>query len=279
MKVLAGARINKVQPGIEALATSTLKLMKKGTTSFTNIKFLKSCNLNEIFPTWNLLIGFPGELEEVYEKYYRDISSLYHLPAPSGVFPVRFDRYSPYFNQAKEYGLDLHPLDYHELIFPPSYTSESLANIAYYFSDNNYDNKYIKTTAKWLHKLESAVDLWSDRWYTKDNLVAPQLYFLNGNENNVVYDSRSGVINKYELTSTAKKILDQLIKPVHKLNLFTLLPEVNEQEMETELESLIDNKLIFQEGQRMMSLVCESEVIFENISSGSFTPSLEKLQD
>jgi magnesium-protoporphyrin IX monomethyl ester (oxidative) cyclase len=37
--MLAHSRVLTIQPGIEALVTSTLKLMKKGTTAFQNIKF------------------------------------------------------------------------------------------------------------------------------------------------------------------------------------------------------------------------------------------------
>ena len=61
IRTLSQARVKTIQPGIEALATSTLKLMKKGTTAFQNIRFLKHCVTYEIFPLWNLLVGFPGE--------------------------------------------------------------------------------------------------------------------------------------------------------------------------------------------------------------------------
>ena len=57
---LGQARVNYIQPGIEALATSTLKLMKKGTTAFQNLRLLKHCVTHEVFPIWNILIGFPG---------------------------------------------------------------------------------------------------------------------------------------------------------------------------------------------------------------------------
>jgi ribosomal peptide maturation radical SAM protein 1 len=43
MEILAEARVKTVQPGVESLATSTLKLMKKGISSFSNIFFLKNC--------------------------------------------------------------------------------------------------------------------------------------------------------------------------------------------------------------------------------------------
>ena len=107
-----------IQPGIESLATSTLKLMKKGTTAFRNVCLLKFCAIYDIEPSWNLLIGFPGEGEDVYRKYLDDLPLLVHLPPPTDVYPVRFDRYSPYFMKSNEYGLDLRPLDYYSLIYP-----------------------------------------------------------------------------------------------------------------------------------------------------------------
>ena len=103
MEVLSKARVKSVQPGVESLATSTLKLMKKGTSSFQNVSLLKNCLIYDIWPEWNLLVGFPGEGAEVYEKYLQDLPLLRHLPPPSGVLPVRYDRYSPYYVKAKEY--------------------------------------------------------------------------------------------------------------------------------------------------------------------------------
>src|SRR5215471_16130009 len=44
VEVLAKARVTRIQPGIESLATSTLKLMKKGTTVFQNLVLLKNCS-------------------------------------------------------------------------------------------------------------------------------------------------------------------------------------------------------------------------------------------
>src|SRR4051812_2508867 len=131
MEVLSRAGVTEIQPGIEALATSTLKLMRKGTTAFQNVTFLKNCLRFGIRPSWNLLIGFPGETEEVYRKYLGDLPRMVPLPPPFGAFPVRFDRYSPYFTRAAEYGLELEPYDFYRAIYP--FGDESLANMAYYF--------------------------------------------------------------------------------------------------------------------------------------------------
>jgi hypothetical protein len=100
VQVLAKARVKHIQPGIESLATSTLRLMKKGTSAFRNLALLKFCAMYDIAPAWNLLIGFPGEGAPVYEKYINDLPLLVHLSPPSDVYPVRFDRFSPYFMKA-----------------------------------------------------------------------------------------------------------------------------------------------------------------------------------
>src|SRR5258708_19179517 len=73
IQVLAKAGVTKIQPGVEALATTTLKLMKKGTSVFTNLLLLRNCALYGISPAWDLLLGFPGEEGEVFRKYVDDL--------------------------------------------------------------------------------------------------------------------------------------------------------------------------------------------------------------
>jgi ribosomal peptide maturation radical SAM protein 1 len=65
--LLAGG-VTAIQPGIEALSTATLKLMRKGTTAFRNLRFLKDCSRHGIALDWNLLLFSPGEPEATLEK-------------------------------------------------------------------------------------------------------------------------------------------------------------------------------------------------------------------
>ena len=172
VEILSRAQVKSVQPGVEALNTSTLKLMRKGTSVFQNVRLLKNCVTFDVHPAWNLLIGFPGECEDVYKKYLADIPLLTHLPPPTGVFPVRFDRYSPYFTKASEYGLDLEPVDYYGFIYP--FSKESLMNMAYYFTDRNFGADYIKWATKWIGELRAKVSQWQSIWNGNGQ---PQLFF------------------------------------------------------------------------------------------------------
>ena len=54
-----------LQPGIEALSTPLLKLMRKGTTVRQNISFLRYARCVDISVVWNLLGRFPGDRARV----------------------------------------------------------------------------------------------------------------------------------------------------------------------------------------------------------------------
>lgn len=257
MQVLAKARVKSIQPGIESLATSTLKLMKKGTTAFQNIALLKNCALYDIEPSWNLLVGFPGEGEEVYKKYIADLGLLSHLPPPTSVYPVRFDRYSPYFVKAKEYQLDLHPLDYYELAYP--FDRKSISNMAYYFSDLNVGAPYSVMMLTWINKIREKVNLWVARANAKSSELPPRLYFVEKDGKKVVYDSRSGKAIEHHLGDLANKILEALDKPKRVIDITKEFGDIEGLNPEQELAALQSKGLIFQEGDKFISLVLKDK--------------------
>lgn len=248
MKVLADAGVTNIQPGIEALSTSVLKIMRKGTTAFQNISFLKSALKYNIMPDWNLLIGFPNESEEVYRKYVDDIPSLVHLPPPGATFPVRFDRYSPYHSKPEEYKLDLRPLDFYALIYP--FPKEELNEYAYFFADHNYENGYMLNLSRWRRKVEASVDHWLKRWNQQDGKLKPSLRFIG---DNVIYDSRSGEATEYEIADLGVQALKHLSKPMGVSALKHQLKA--DGELDRQLAILKEHKLVFQEGESMLSLV------------------------
>jgi ribosomal peptide maturation radical SAM protein 1 len=253
VQVLSKARVKFIQPGVESLSTSTLKLMKKGTSAFQNLTLLKNCALYDISPTWNLLIGFPGEAEDVYKKYLRDIPLLIHLPPPTGVYPVRFDRYSPYFVQAKQYGLDLYPYDFYEMIYP--FSNETVANLAYYFVDRNYNAQYIMMMTKWIDKLKERVGAWWARWHGSDRAVHPMVFFKDNGTRPTIYDSRSGKVIEHEVSEIGKQVLEHLTKPRKIADLASDLSQIPNFNPEAEVASLRDRGLVFEEGERFLSLV------------------------
>ena len=248
VEVLARARVKFIQPGIEALSTDTLKRMKKGTTAFQNIALLKNCAVHDIDPAWNLLVGFPGEPAAVYRKYLDDLPLLAHLPAPIGVAPVRFDRYSPYFTQAKEYGLQLRPFDFYGMAYP--FDDADIRDLAYYFYDDNVGAAYIADLVAWIGPLREIVGTWRRNWLQA--AARPTLHLENCPGGTLLVDSRSGLREEVPLSPDQLAMLACLQRPRTEA---ALSHEHADIDVPGILQSLRARRLLFTEGNRMLSLV------------------------
>ncbi len=252
MEVLAQAGVRQIQPGIEALATSTLKLMRKGTSAFQNIRFLQGCLVNGIAPMWNLLVGFPGETGETYAKYVADLPSLVHLPPPSGAYPVRFDRFSPYFNSAKEYGLTLKPYDFYEMIYP--FPRADLDDFAYYFMDTNFKAPYFTEMVRWLGKVREPIAEWRRRWMPGPDVPRPRLTFEGRGTSKVVFDSRSGTPVEHRLDATTLRVLEAVTE-ARRIAVVATELQLPQSEVMNHLDRLAELRLVFREGDQYISLV------------------------
>jgi magnesium-protoporphyrin IX monomethyl ester (oxidative) cyclase len=246
LATLARGGVRFVQPGIEAIATSTLKLMRKGTTSFGNIKFLMHCMGHGVTPWWNLLVGFPGETAEVYEHYRQALPLLHHLPPPSGVYPVRFDRFSPYFNSPEEYGLKLEPYDFYEFCYP--WPKDTLAEMAYYFKDTNYGAQYITDLAVAYTALGDLVQRWRDRWLESGGERGPRLTIRDEGARRILEDTRSGSLVESVISDAEFDLLTDAVRP-------TAAEELARHHGRDALDSAQAKGLLFGERGRLMCLL------------------------
>ncbi|MBT3192165.1 MAG: RiPP maturation radical SAM protein 1 [Verrucomicrobia bacterium] len=206
--VLVEAGVRAFQPGIESLATASLKLMHKGTTAFQNIQFLKSCSAHPLRLDWNLLVFSPGEVETTYDKMLHDIPLLTHLAPPSGAYPIGFVRFSRYFESPAAFELELTPEAFYTFTFP--FSAESVRNLAYHFNNSKADNDHING---WLDRLNAAISSWTERWLGTDGKPQAQLCFASDDTSCAVYDSRSGAPLEIEISQTEKQMLDALSRP------------------------------------------------------------------
>ncbi|HEY3741310.1 MAG TPA: RiPP maturation radical SAM C-methyltransferase [Bryobacteraceae bacterium] len=254
LEALAKARIIEIQPGIESLATSTLKLMKKGVTAYQNVTFLKNCLATGVNPVWNVLVGFPGEPEEVFMKYLRDFPKLTHLPPPSGVFPVRFDRYSPYHVKAAEYGLELSPSEHYRMLYP--FGEKSLQNMAYFFEDKTKDAPYADAVYRWWGKMRQEVSKWRMRWDNRRKQTSPRLTIEPKHGEFYVVDTRNLVSVEFPVTPQQVAVLE-FLSTVRRV-----ADVVREFGMDAEADVMFldDKGLLFTEEGRYLSLVMPSDI-------------------
>ena len=81
IRTLAVGGVKCMQPGLESLSQNQLRAMDKGVTPIQNIVCLKWSFYYRVVVSWNLLLGFPGETNEDYQRQIQ-LHSL-ALPSPA----------------------------------------------------------------------------------------------------------------------------------------------------------------------------------------------------
>jgi ribosomal peptide maturation radical SAM protein 1 len=157
VRLLRAARIRTIQPGIESLSDSVLRLMRKGVSALQNIQLLKWCTELGVQPAWNVLWGFPGEDPREYARMAEVVPLLTHLPAPVGASDIRMDRFSPNFTESERLGFeDVRPLAPYRHLYP-GLPEDALANLAYYFS---FRYRVPQDVAGYVRPLVRALQAW-----------------------------------------------------------------------------------------------------------------------
>jgi len=140
VRLLREAGVNAIQPGIESLSSSVLRLMRKGCSALQNIQLLKWCKELGIACSWNLLYGFPGEDPASYDAMVHLIDALHHLEPPYVCNPIRLDRFSPYFKDSEALGMrNVRPNRWYRHVY--DLPDKDLSNLAYYFDFDYADGR------------------------------------------------------------------------------------------------------------------------------------------
>jgi ribosomal peptide maturation radical SAM protein 1 len=159
LQLLVDAGVTKIQAGIESLSSTTLKRIGKGVSASTNARFLKDCSEVGIDCYWNYLHSFPGESALDILAALPVIQSVAHLQAPSTFQPVRVERFSPYFQNPKEYGIQsIQPDQSYFLIYQGA--KIDLQKFAFYFEHKEpYIDQLQRQTA--IRQVRKAVENWA----------------------------------------------------------------------------------------------------------------------
>ena len=249
LRVLAAAGVTIVQPGIESLNSRALEFMSKGVDAFTNVRFLKACIEEGVYPIWPLLHAIPEEVENTsLEKFHADIPRLVHLPHPSGTIPISVDRYSHYFNYAQDYGFRLKPHPFYEVLFP--FDKAEIERLAYHFIDTRKDPDYLRAVRPWIDPVRAGISEWISRFLYAEDF--PRLCRDNGE----VLDSRSGTPRRLRLSDFELRLLDFLQRPATLSELRDWSGFFGRFSLRRALRRFREAGLLFEENGRVMSLVC-----------------------
>jgi ribosomal peptide maturation radical SAM protein 1 len=163
---LKSARVNRIQPGIEALSTTTLRSINKGTTTRQNLMLMRNALSVGISCYWYMLWGLPGDKLADYEKTLAMLPLLRHLQPPFSLLHVRFERNSLYVEHPEDFGIrNLSPWEAYKMVFPEWADVDRLAFrfIGDYESESREHPELMREIAR-------EIDVWKRSWRT-DNLV------------------------------------------------------------------------------------------------------------
>jgi ribosomal peptide maturation radical SAM protein 1 len=156
VRLLADCGVRHIQPGIESLSTNVLKLMRKGVHAYQNIRLLRWCAEYLVSPAWNLISAFPYEDPADYRTQIDIVSFITHLTPPTGVAPVRLDRFSPMFVSGEKLGVRrIRPTRAYAHVYP--LPQEELEGLAYFF---DFDYVPDQDPSTYVPPLRRAVDGW-----------------------------------------------------------------------------------------------------------------------
>jgi ribosomal peptide maturation radical SAM protein 1 len=202
LQLLKQAGVCSIQPGIESMHDSVLKLMNKGNTALMNVQLLKWAREQGMYVNWNMLAGFPEEMDDWYIEMAEWIPTTIHLQPPGGVSRIRYDRFSPYHERPEEWGLNLSPLPQYSYVYP--FSQEVLFDLAYFFEDTKkLESQASKNENRpGLKMLQAQVSQWTRQWkllwtttFKAESL--PTLSMKDNGTSLTIYDTRPCAIDRF----------------------------------------------------------------------------------
>ena len=160
LDAMARGGVAEIQPGIESLSTHTLKLMRKGVSGPQNIVLLRACRSRGMDVRWSYLYGFPGERAADYRAALALMPKLEHLQPPGAATRISMDRFSPYHDSPKAFGVArLTPWEGYRGLYPEGAPIE---DIAYHFW-GDHETEFM-ADGELVAAFHAAVDAWKARW-------------------------------------------------------------------------------------------------------------------
>jgi ribosomal peptide maturation radical SAM protein 1 len=253
VRMLRDAGVKWIQPGIESLSPHVLKLMAKGVTALQNIQLLKHCSRYGVYPTWNIIYGFPGETESDYQEMIDLILRITHLTPPEHVIRLCLQRFSPYFDATEAYGFtDVRPEESYSYIYP--YERNVIKNLAYYFE---YGYRDEMTPPDCGDQLKDTIRYWTNCYQNSETLS----YEAMSSSESVITDTRMcAVRSQTHLEHSQKDVYEFCDKPRTFPDIYSFIRDkyefqsVRRRDLHDFLGEMVASNFMVQQGSKYMSV-------------------------
>jgi hypothetical protein len=243
--------MREVQVGIEALCTRLLKKIRKGTSAIQNLEIMKNCespwlpDLNS-----NIILEFPGSEQMDVEETLANLE--FALPfRPLKGIPFWLGYGSPVWQDPKSYGLKRvhnHPL--YATLFPPDIFQRLKLIIQGYHGGLRHQQRLWRPVKKRLEDWKTAY-----AQLHQNPGSDPILSYQDGGNFLIIRQRRYGADDKtHRLKGTSRKIYLFCEKNRSISRILENFPGFGEEKVRPFLSMMVDKRLMFQEGERYLSL-------------------------
>lgn len=250
LRVMRSAGMNEVQVGIEALSSSLLKKLRKGTTAIQNMEVMKHCEALGISNISNLILHFPGSDVDDVDETLRALE--FALPFR----PLRFVHFwlglrSPVWEDPRTYGLKAvfnHPN--YAALFPSGICRSVRFMIQSYRGDLGYQKRLWQPVKK-------KVRAWKTAYAELHGgpECSPILTFRDGRDFLIIRQRRfraEPLTHRLVGTSRAIYLFCQRHRSARRV--VARFPNVSEDRIVPFLKMMVDKRLMFEEHGRYLSL-------------------------
>lgn len=250
LAAMRSAGMEEVQIGIEALSTSLLKKMNKGTTAIQNLEIMKNCETLGIRNKANIIFHFPSSDANDIDETLRSLEFAVRF-RPLKIVHFWLGYGSTIYENPKDYGIKAvfnHP-NYRKL-FPPEIALSCQFIIQSYRGDIQFQKKLWKPVKQKILEWKSLYET-----LQSDHSSTPVLTFRDGREFLIIREKQ---LKKkpaiHRLTGTSRSIY--LFCQTHRsiAAIARAHPKFSEKQIIGFLRMMVEKRLMFNEKDRYLSL-------------------------
>jgi ribosomal peptide maturation radical SAM protein 1 len=250
LNLMVQAGMQEVQIGIEALSTSLLVKLHKGTTAIQNLEIMRDCEALDLVNYSNLILHFPGSDEQdVAETLWSLEFALPYRPLKAVGFWLGLG--SPVWQNHRAYGIkSVFNHSNWGCLFPNKFLTSMRFMIQAYRGDLGYQRKIWRP-------VEKAMKQWQQT-YTEQNCRperSSSLNFRDGREFLIIRQRKfdAETIN-HRLVGTSRLIYLYCQHPRSIKRIRERFPAFAEDKILSFLNMMVTKRLMFEEKDRYLSL-------------------------
>ena len=247
LAVMASGGLKDVQVGIEALSTSLLARLGKGTSAMNNLAVMRHCTELGINLQANLILHFPGSSDEEIRQTMENLDFAWPFASLKTVsFWMGME--SPVCRHPARFGIKAKgPHRFYSLLFPHSTADKLEALILEYRGDRKKQRRMWKKVEKKVKEMKRAKAALSD--------TQGLLTYRDGRQFLIIRQVLpDGTILRHRLTGPSRSLYLACLEPVSLDYLAETAEGLPREKIAAFVDDLHAKRLMFREGERVISL-------------------------